>query len=826
MANIKNILITIKELIAKQNPQKTLDVKLPESEQIDVRGQPQIVVKIPDPKVQVNVNIDAKGISKRPQFFLRLTDIATFQDFLNTFETLPDYQNLEAFIQLTEQQMFDVNKSFIDIPLTSDLINLEFTAIRDFIDNAQLSDSARSMLVEKLFNDSYSTSDLVSLHPNKVLLSNAELLDSHLFAISPYKVDPAIISETRTFNVLKYLVDTTALYDVLNEQIIGDDSLGQVTSTDLDDIFEKQWDALRSQLENVISTDLLSMSFNKSLQDFVSLGEFTSFISDSDLSEFTSFQEFPSLSVGKLLSEGIDAQDIFNLNLFKLLLEEIQPEDYPLIEVGKNPLDYSSILESVSYDIAKRLNDYVFISEQFTPQAQGQDNVNASNNATMSDIAAFIWDAYRSYLEGVFSTDIVNKTIGKVAIENTVLSEEILTYLDSVRQFEDPLLTDEVFSLLNSIYKQEALNLIDDVQKQVAKALLEDVSISELVSRTIQKIASDEVYVDQTVAKDVSKILLDVLDIYEMFDPSLQGQDLSSYSNTANLLDYIYFVLAIQRTHLDTVSTNDIVENIVLKLLSEELLVNDSMLFSIDPSFLENLSTAENIQKLLTKFASEEVSVQDALLKAITKSQSEQATVEEFLNKNIGKNPLDILDFDELNEKIVYKVLIDTLDAYDVFDSQVEGLDSVTTSSNLDLTDVISFIIGVYRDFLETSITADTFELLVNKFLVDNITPQEALIKALSIIRVDELTVEEYVALSSSKSITDLLETQESVSKFLARNFTDTLSITDYFDALIPSEDTLLEDMTGIVDSGSLLLQNYAEHGYFLEDYVGDKYTF
>jgi hypothetical protein len=724
------------------------------------------------------------------------------------FETIWDaIRTHEDIVEYSDSLAIDIYKAINDIVNTSEYLsssNLGNEAPEEFVSLNEI----KSLILNKIFANNIVSDDVLSISPEKLLSETSVVSDGTVYNIGKNPIEFQVISESQTLIILKEFVDESFLYEVINSQLEGADVLQRINSTDIDDLFEKSWNVIREKLSEAIASDSLSIDLEKYLSEASTLSDFLDFVVESRKVNFLNLTKVFSVDIAKLLDNSISSQDIFNLNLLKAFASSIQPDDQPLIEIGKNSLDYSSILEQISYDISTHLLDQLNITEQSISQLQSQESVTPTNNALISEYASFIWNVYRDYLENIINTDIVVKSLGTVSLEDVSVSEAILTYLEAIRNPVEQTTTLEILSIINDIYKTEALAIIEDLQKEVFKTFLESPEVFDIFLKTFEKVHSEEIFLDNVVSKDISKILLDILDIYDMFDLEFQGASESTYSNTANLMDYIEFILSLQRAHLDTANFEEIVDYILEKLFSEVVSSNETLNFTINPIFLDSLYSLENIEKLLNKFAEEEIIIQDSAL------------------IHFGNNSSDFLNLEEMTYNLIYKVLLDTLDVYDQFDYQLTGVETVNPSNTANITDLISFIISVYKDFLETSITVDTFEILINKILNDSISSQFVVSKNIVATKLDEFTLEEYLSFSSSVNISEVLIASEFISKLITREFLDQISILDFFNTDESGTNEMLDDSSNITDSGNINIQNYVEAGYFSEDYVGENQTF
>ena len=75
------------------------------------------------------------------------------------------------------------------------------------------------------------------------------------------------------------------------------------------------------------------------------------------------------------------------------------------------------------------------------------------------------------------------------------------------------------------------------------------------------------------------------------------------------------------------------------------------------------------------------------------------------------------------------------------------------------------------------------------------------------------------------RSINETVIPTETLSLSTSKSFVDTVSITD---SIFPRKTIrrTVTDTVSLVDSGMIFLENYVEAPYFLEDYVGTRYTF
>lgn len=168
----------------------------------------------------------------------------------------------------------------------------------------------------------------------------------------------------------------------------------------------------------------------------------------------------------------------------------------------------------------------------------------------------------------------------------------------------------------------------------------------------------------------------------------------------------------------------------------------------------------------------------------------------------------------------------------------------LTLNNDLDLTTELTttlrYIISNVQDILDTS---DSDSKSITKNLSDSTVGVDSDLKLIEknltdvTIILDELTRqltrpvsdEFFVSESSFKEINkNIFENSSYAPEYFAEEYTislDAVTISDVFNYLLTATINI-SDTTSTVDSGSVLLENYAESGYFAEDYAGELTAF
>jgi hypothetical protein len=415
----------------------------------------------------------------------------------------------------------------------------------------------------------------------------------------------------------------------------------------------------------------------------------------------------------------------------------------------------------------------------------------------------------------------------KRLVDTASISDSVSLEFDAHRLFVDVIAIDD------NIYYMS-----------VGKGLSDSLSVSSIFSTHVIKDVTDQFNLQDGMSKNISKSLIDTFDAYDIFDLDFEGESQNFYMNTLNLSDQFNLLVDFNRSTIDEVNTEEVVQKLVHKIATENLSINDVFTVDVNTQLLDNTSINEQIRKTFSKQNIEVTQLEEDFRTLFLKTLVDTSSLSELFTISINSNYIEELNLSDVTSKDIHKALLDTFDIYDLADLQLLGQDSVSTSNSLNMSDLVILLFDSYRSFLEeTSLTEVVSKSVSNRF-VDTLDTQEVIFKSVSTSSTDMFDIQEVLFKSISKDSTDILGIQEVFSKSILTNptdifsiqelfsksisidFTDTFAITDDFNALLPAGDFSTEDTMSISDSGSLVIQDYADPAYFLEDYVGDKYTF
>lgn len=136
---------------------------------------------------------------------------------------------------------------------------------------------------------------------------------------------------------------------------------------------------------------------------------------------------------------------------------------------------------------------------------------------------------------------------------------------------------------------------------------------------------------------------------------------------------------------------------------------------------------------------------------------------------------------------------------------------SKSAADSTTVADSVAIIVAFVRDFSETVVTTDSATRDVGKALSDSVASSEA------------------TTVAFEKFLADVINPVDTITGI---NFTDAEDDAVVIDALGIDDDPVvavgkvLADTSSATDSGVLLMQDYCDITYFLEDYVGQSRTF
>ena len=236
----------------------------------------------------------------------------------------------------------------------------------------------------------------------------------------------------------------------------------------------------------------------------------------------------------------------------------------------------------------------------------------------------------------------------------------------------------------------------------------------------------------------------------------------------------------------------------------------------ITPADLISLQPQKNFTESLASFT-------DVFSKVLNKANADTfSTAEQITAKAITKALADLQIVAETKEISLVKALLDT-----VTPAELASLDSVKAIADL-LNEPVDFLaVELDKELSDSFTIADAISNLLDKFeadsasLVDDISVASGPAASDSTGVTDDITSTFGKGLDNSVSITETLVFQ--LQRFIVETFADLLFQTDaqILDITSQKADNILTASNGL-----LIMQDYCDITYFLEDYVGISRTF
>lgn len=211
---------------------------------------------------------------------------------------------------------------------------------------------------------------------------------------------------------------------------------------------------------------------------------------------------------------------------------------------------------------------------------------------------------------------------------------------------------------------------------------------------------------------------------------------------------------------------------------------------------------ARNVNKRLA----DSVTNNDALVLAFQKALSDVATIAENADVTFGKALADLATVEDLTTLDTVKALADTLDV--PVDAVAKGINKALADSTT-LSDVIETTLIFIRTFAETLIATEDPNFSVDLAKADSTNPVDA------------------AALDVTKPFSESLYLIDNMDANIQYEIIKVIG-----ELLLNSDSQVIDFMPNKADNvttssaGSLLMQDYCDITYFLEDYVGYYRTF
>lgn len=325
---------------------------------------------------------------------------------------------------------------------------------------------------------------LVSDIANEVLISPVELANNlAINDILNYNLNRIInenlnLSDIKYFSVNKYFIESTQLTDINYKQF------NKIT------------------FENIYLTDTLRLLIQKINVEYVNTNDFVVFLNNKGITDTTQLNDLKYLILSKQVQETFLTNDFQSKDIQIRLVDTVSIADIittTLLEVIPLSAQESSIITdiiSLQNIFNRSFSDMIYPTDDVYGEATIDDEQYVTFNKNLieilqyQDVFSSIVNYNRNISDSTTLSEILNKIISTVIVENTNITETILISVDYQRSISDNLLINE--TLQNSVSKiiQDNFNLSDFYSSSYGK------NVSETITSTDSGIIYNQGYVD------------------------------------------------------------------------------------------------------------------------------------------------------------------------------------------------------------------------------------------------------------------------------------------------------------------------------------------
>jgi hypothetical protein len=329
----------------------------------------------------------------------------------------------QATIQ--ENTLFDVEQISADQITSSEQAYLDVVSAQsDNITNTD--DFSRFFEAVRIFTEQTQTTELVEQLVERVSSDQATFIELVTQTVEKLSLDQAATSEEQTFDfsaVYNDLVDATD--DFYGAANIDDDQIATVDKVLVDYAINSETittvvEFYRTFLEVAINTDLAVFDFAKSVLDIVTTSETVAIDFATSREETTTTSETVEQDFSTSRTEIVTQSDLFT--------QSIEPAKYEIVTTSEDTI-YDVSLDKPETVVTSETTSVDFVTER-------------TEVAAILELFVSQWDAYKSFIETVTQTDLVDLHTGKPATDTTTTSDTQV--FDTTKRPLDTAQTSEV----------------------------------------------------------------------------------------------------------------------------------------------------------------------------------------------------------------------------------------------------------------------------------------------------------------------------------------------------------------------------------------------
>lgn len=845
------------------------DITLDDLKTIDFIKRPSETINVLEVKVvdlskvlsEISIIQDLKLLEIIKPFadLFTVNDSDTINFVKGNFETItPSDNNVIVFakalietLQPLDLSVIDLEKILSDNVNTSDFDSIDFT---------------------KFNVDSISAESFTSLDTAKNLFESLSIEDENVLDFEKIAFDSITVDSISRFDFVKFIADTAIVEDLTN---IFDGSNYEITKsvTDIvisDENFSRIVDFNRAFQDEQPINDFNTIDFSKILESFadgtdnqaitVDLVKTDSVIDINDV--FNRVVEY-----SRSFSDDQTQSDSNIIDLGKALADITSSSDDEVISIEKVLSDLSNISEISVIDFSKIRSDEATIGDLFSKVVSFNRSITdlvlqpdlAALNITkpFADVIGYVDGPIQFDSDGwaldyvvsgyIFDTRVIFDVIKVVGDLTTAPDDDFYTL---IKPLSEILIIDDAASITFTKVSVDAVSSFDDNPDIILGKVLSETQVSaDSDFYDLAKVLADLVNPQDNDIINFVKIRVDESIILDDDIIAFTKVNADATINTDGPIQFDSDGWAVDYVVSGYIFDTRVVFD-VIKVLSDSATQPDNDFYTLIKPLSESISSLDTLNTIdFVKSSTDESIILDDDIITFTKPLTEiLINIDGPIQFDSDGWAVDyVVSGYIFDTRVVFdmtKPLSDTLpQPDDVYNWNVNKL--LTDFNNQSDSNIIDFI-KVVADSAVPLDNIDVFDGSTHslaKVLGDFITPTESNIIDFAKVLSDSQTADSQTSLNISKSgLTDSVSVEDQTATIIQFNrnfadsttpqdfanltinviFGDSVSILDSVGLELKTDQLNLAESTSQSESGKIITQNYIDHTYFADDYIGE----
>lgn len=587
--------------------------------------------------IMMDAELDFRGLNPVIKEIKVVTDTAALHFRKSAFdtETVTDERTLVLFRKVPQENLLASELKTFDLQRQ---ISDEVDATDDFYGTANADDDETMWFSKALQPDHFTAGDnLDHINFGKNPADTAVTSDQiDSFFVGKGLTDSPITSEVRVVSIQKPLADTVDAGDEMNALAQTDD--GEVMFFSKDVAREHQY----------TSDQIQSVDTGKSLADEAATSDDKSFFVGKGLVDNPQTSESNTYFLDKSLDDVGVTSEQAAIDTSKALEDSFTKSDEALVEAGKN-VESSATTgdELLPFELGKGIEDTPLTSEsqQFDISRVSEDSASATEQIAntlgkpFTDRTFYPSEGpnqYDTYALTYFLEDYVREGFPELVFAKA-LSDEGVTSETLARVMQKPL--------------QESFGSVDNKVFLLSKGFSESVSNSDVMTPLFDKGRAESLSTTETRAKDLEKVLADLVDATDDFYGALNSDDEQ--------------VMLYAKLVSDYAATSEAQTFSVSKALADTVGKSDLKVFDLSKPLADSVTKSDAAVKLTSKALSDAFTQSDASSYLVGKVAADSAATSEVQAFFVGKALADTFTKSDSAAKSAEKVLSDSFSKSD-----------------------------------------------------------------------------------------------------------------------------------------------------------------